>query len=52
MSDDYYNRNDVCAVRMRYGLPCKDCINYRTTECEKRRPKDGNKDEKRERKHE
>ena len=49
---DYTNRSDVCDVRLRYGLPCKYCINYRTTECEKRRPKDGNKNEKRERKHE
>lgn len=36
---------DVCSVRMRYDLPCKDCIHKDTGYC-KRRKKHGYSKEK------
>lgn len=34
--------DDICRTRMRYNLPCKDCIYKDTDDCTKRRRKKEN----------
>ena len=50
MSGDYKEfcvsgtADDICSIRMRYNLPCQDCVYASTHYCTKRRrkKKDGN----------
>lgn len=34
--------DDICTTRLRYNMPCKDCVYY-GNECKRRNFKDGSK---------